>query len=118
MKRRRKPRPPEGPLTPREWMLAAYRRTRSRDELRGEKVTTWNSQVHHVLPKSWLRREGRLDLVWDERNSMVLVTEDHMAHEVAMRRIPRSAIRPDTWEFIREIGAPAEAQIERLYPED
>lgn len=72
-------------------------------------------EVHHVLPKSWLRRNGYHDRVWDERNAMVLRVSDHAAHTTAMRRIPRSKIRPETWEFIREIGDPAVVEIERAY---
>lgn len=113
-----KPRPPEGPLTPGEWASSAYERTEGREELRGERVTRAESEVHHVLPKSWLRREGRHDLVWDPRNAMILAKTDHDRHESAMKRIPRSRVRTETWAFAREVGQSAVVRLERLYPEE
>lgn len=117
MKRRRKPRPAEGPLDPAEWNRLAYERTGGREELHSEKMA-WpgiESEVHHVLSKSWLRRNGLHHLVWDERNSMVLRTDDHSRHELAVQRVPVSRIREETWEFIHEIGPGAVAEIERKY---
>lgn len=72
--------------------------------------------AHHALAKSLLKalllRKGQpcpLEVVWDPRNAMLLCSEPapnrcHERHTLAMRRVPRLALRDEHWEFAREHG--------------
>jgi hypothetical protein len=84
-------------------------------------------EVHHVIREAVLRRllsrKGRpcpLDVLYDTRNAMVLCEDPapdacHSGHTSAMRRIPRSALSAENWEFAREHGL--EYVLEAEYPE-
>jgi hypothetical protein len=114
----------EGPLTPEEWFLAALARAGYRSELSGDKVFVCSgvpvadrcAHAHHIVSKQWLRRNGYHDLVWEPRNAMMLTKREHEAHENGSRRIRRGELRGDTLAFAREIGPPAEVELERKHP--
>ncbi len=77
-------------------------------------------QAHHVIQQQRLRREAKsrgLDLdrlLWDDRVGLCLCEPCHNAHTSAMKRVPRSALRPENWEFARELGL--EHWLEHDYP--
>lgn len=57
-------------------------------------------QAHHVVEKQKLRAEGRMDLVWDIRNSLRLCEEPcHGRHTRGNQRVKLSALTDDNYEF-------------------
>ena len=82
---------------------------------------------HHVIPARHLRRfvsAMRLEeekaetmllvFLYDRRNGVCVCRDCHEDHEKAVRRIPRSVLPKEAFQFAREIGR--EWLIERLYP--
>jgi hypothetical protein len=73
-------------------------------------------EAHHAISKALLKkllaRKGTpvsIDVLWDTRNALLLCAEPapnrcHGRHTLAFRRIPRRALRPENWEFARELG--------------
>lgn len=87
---------------------------------------------HHAYKQQWLRDYHRArvaralavrplrDLLSDLRNRVAVCWDCHQDHEYGVdgeRRIPRSAIRAETWEFVRELGEAAVVRVERDYPD-
>jgi hypothetical protein len=74
-----------------------------------------NLEVHHAIGKQLLRRllgkKGApcpLEVLWDPDNALVLGgprgCNCHAAHELAMRRVPQSVLRPENWAFADRHG--------------
>jgi hypothetical protein len=73
-------------------------------------------EVHHVIPKELLKRRlweknkpCPVEVVWDSRNALVVCADPapndcHGKHTSAARRIPRSVLRPENFEFAEEHG--------------
>lgn len=124
-RRRPKPRPTEGPLSPDEWRRRAWSAsggwciiTRTRAD--GPEDPTFDA--HHVLPKRLLRRRGLYAYVWDPRNSLWLAQLAHGRHESGFERIPRVFVPPSAWAFVQELDELAGTQwatetIRRFYPD-
>jgi hypothetical protein len=69
--------------------------------------------AHHVVSARECRSRGIP--VYDPRNALPICRQDHEHHENAAKRIPRSVLTEENWEFAREHGL--EWYIERYYPE-
>jgi hypothetical protein len=69
---------------------------------------------HHVVPAQWLRRERPL-FEWDVRGALLVCRGCHDDHENAVKRLPRSCLRPENVELAVELGCLW--LIELLYPE-
>lgn len=113
-----KPRPPEGPLRPAVWVLEAYRLAQWRSELSGTKVTRGIGEVHHPLPKRWLRANGYHQLVWHPDNSMVLTKHEHEQHENGSRRVRFAELPDRAVAFAASLGQPALVAVERHHPKE
>lgn len=105
-RRKRKPRPTEGPLSPEEWWLDAYRSsggwciiTRTRAD--GPEDPRFHA--HHAIEKRLLRDRGLHAYVWDPRNSMWIAALVHGRHTSGFRRIGRLWLPPSVWEFAEEM---------------
>lgn len=77
----------------------------------GDQVGT---QGHHVIEKSYLKRNGLGRLRWDQRNFMPLCQRHHSRHTGAFQRVPRHLLSAANWAFARELGL--EWYLERYYP--
>ena len=115
LRRRRKKRPPEGPLTQIEWMAAVYRRAGGRSDVSGVRLPAqWlgPANFHHVISKQALRQAGLYDQVWRWENGMLLTWEEHADHESGHRRIPREKVPRVCRVFAAELGPRWESVIE------
>lgn len=73
-------------------------------------------QSHHVTEKSELRRRGRMDLVWDTRNSMRVCPDCHRRHTIGMDRIKLQHLSDDHYQFAFYLmGAAAHSYLRRMY---
>lgn len=61
-------------------------------------------EVHHIVPKRILKREGYADRLWDDRNALVLCRRCHERHELAVRRVPFDLLPPQVHDFAEELG--------------
>lgn len=67
-------------------------------------------EAHHCISKSFLRREGfPAEVLYDPRNSLALCCEPapnrcHSRHELAVRRIPRSVLPAEAFDFAEDCG--------------
>lgn len=72
-------------------------------------------QAHHIVRQQVLRRRAaelgipEHRLLWDERIGLPLCAEPaphrcHSRHDLAVKRLPRSVIPPEAWEFADEHG--------------
>lgn len=82
-------------------------------------------EVHHVVSqqrlKRWCRDHGiqkgsvrELEILTDDRNTLLLCESCHWLHTYRGRPVPREAIPDYAWEFIDELGLREE--IYRDYP--
>lgn len=58
---------------------------------------------HHIVALSTIRQEGRLDLEFDLRNSLLLHPHCHSWHTDASRRIPLAAVPSVALDFAVEL---------------
>ena len=123
LRRTKKPRPKEGPLSIRDWAKVVAVLADGRSALSGEKVAGyWRSggpdlkYFHHVVPKRLLRDRGLYDRVWDPRNGMLLTPGEHDEHERRRRPIPYDRLSASAIEFANELGDWAVAYLEKTYP--
>jgi hypothetical protein len=70
-------------------------------------------EVHHAISRSLLKRlllkKGQPvtpEVLWDPDNALLLCEDPapnrcHSRHTLAMRRVPRKALRPENWRFAR-----------------
>jgi hypothetical protein len=115
LKRQRRRRPPEGPLTRQEWEAEVYRLDGGLDIVTGELVRVPRpSNFHHVVPKQTLRRAGLHHVVFDPDNGVTVADRTHSNHENAHRRIPREALPERALAFARRHGFMD--YIEKTYP--
>lgn len=70
-----------------------YKERGRRDPLRIE--------AHHVIDQQILKANGLSHVLWDPDNGLPVTAAVHAAHTSAMRRIPRSALRPANLVFAR-----------------
>lgn len=104
---RRAEKPPEvplGPLSPADYRLAAWDLAGGRSALSGRRVarlaSSWVWQAHHPVPKQHLPNDRK----YDPRNSMVLLTAEHMAHEYTPgARIPFEKVPARALAFAEEL---------------
>jgi hypothetical protein len=118
LSRKRRSRPAEGPLTPKEWWELVYRGARGRCAVtRAQASSVYDKRFerHHIIPKEILRLRGLHMKVWDTRNGMLVHRNVHANHTAAVERIPRSALPSSVYAFAAECGPWAEAYLERNY---
>lgn len=127
LKRRRKPRPTEGPLAPFEWKRGAFFAAGGRCAVCGKWAGWWDGgpptppgrgEAHHVLPARFLRSHGLHDRVWDSRNVMWCCARCHELHENGSRLFPASLIPESARKFAAEVGPAAASRLERGYLPD
>ena len=75
-------------------------------------------QAHHVIEQKRIRKLGP-EVLWDSRNGLAVCCEPapnrcHERHTLAVKRIPREALRPENLAFAEEHGF--EWAIDRFYP--
>ena len=72
---------------------------------------------HHLIAKQAVRREGRPDLVWDLRNSVLLSPHCHSLHTNAVRRLPVALVSEAARAFAAELfgEAKSDAYFARTY---
>lgn len=71
-------------------------------------------QAHHVVEKQKLRAEGRMDVVWDIRNSLRLCEEPcHGRHTRGSERVGLSVLTDDNYEFAWHVLGMASADYLR-----
>lgn len=123
LRRTRKPRPKEGPLTIEEWARTVAVAADGRSAYSGERVAGyWRSDgpdlkyFHHVVPKGFLRERGLYSRVWDPRNGILLTPGEHDEHERRRRPIPYDRLPASAIEFANELGDWAVAYLEKTYP--
>ncbi|MCA1571242.1 MAG: hypothetical protein LC798_13165 [Chloroflexi bacterium] len=114
MKRGRRKRPPEGPLSRTDWEVAVYLLDAKRCIVTARRVPGRPSNFHHVVPKQRLRRDGRHDIVFDPANGVTVDERVHTWHETAYARIPRECLPERALRFAEEHGYGS--IIERFYP--
>lgn len=61
-------------------------------------------EVHHIVPKQILKREGFTDRLWDDRNALVLCRHCHARHEHAVLRVPFAVLTVQAQEFADELS--------------
>lgn len=122
LKRKRPERAPEGPLSPREWRLEAFRLSGGRCVVTGDVARhafDRRFQAHHPLEKALLPPEHR----WDPRNSLWLRSRVHERHTTGAKRVPRGCLPARVWEFAAEMDRLrpgtewATFAVERAHPE-
>lgn len=119
-KKKKPQRPPEGPLTPREWQLAVFKASAGRCTVTNTRARDPDDprfHAHHPVPKQTLRRRGLHDRVWDPRNGMLVLATLHADHEFAPDyRIPGERVPDSAREFAAELGPWAVDLLDRLHP--
>jgi len=116
--RKRRSRPPEGPLTAKEWWELVYRIARGKCAVTrapASSVFDKRFERHHIIPKELLRRHGLHMKVWDTRNGMLVHRNVHANHTSGADRIPRACLPSSVFAFASECGTWAEAYLERNY---
>lgn len=112
--RGRRPKPPEGPLTPQEWREAVWWACKGRTLLTGRPVAlhshSWDA--HHPIPKRKLPPQHK----WDRRNGIVLSRNEHDNHTTRFRVIEFELLPPQAMEFAAELGDWAIAALLREHP--
>lgn len=80
-------------------------------------VFTIRLERHHVIYEQHLRAEGHEDLLWDLRNSMLLLPAHHRNHHLAAKQIRRARIPAAAVEFaVERFGADiADRYLSRYY---
>lgn len=75
-------------------------------------------QGHHVVPKSFLKREygNRPEIVWDPRVGIPTCERCHEKHTLRVDVIPADLIPAEAWEFARELGEAAVVRLEKEHP--
>lgn len=117
----RRPRPPEGPLSPADWKRAVWQLAAGRCTVTGLPLSRvddeFGDHAHHCIPKQLLRRRGLHHLVWDPRNGIALKRAVHEAHEYTPNaRVPYEALPQRVRDFATELGPWAEDALLRYHP--
>lgn len=115
----RKPRPPEGPLSPEEWRREVWRLAGGRSIVSAASTTNpldRSFHAHHPVPKSVLRDRGLYHLVWDPRNGVFATRREHLQHEARAEVIPYERLPARCREFAEELGPWAVARLLRNHP--
>jgi hypothetical protein len=115
---KRRSRPAEGPLTPKEWWTLVYRQARGRcavTRAQASSVYDRRFERHHIIPQQVLKRHRLHMKLWDTRNGMLVHRNVHANHTAAVERIPRSALPSSVYAFAAECGPWAEAYLDRNY---
>lgn len=118
LKRRRREKLPEGPLSPHEWFLQVGGRSGWRCAVTRAKASSRfdrRFEAHHIIPAARLRRHGLHMKLWDPRNGLYVAQRVHVAHTNAFERIPRSALPSSVYAFAAECGGWAERYLEQHY---
>lgn len=118
LKRKRREKPAEGPLTPREWRRQVALRAHLRCAVTraiAEGPFDRRFEVHHVISKDRLKKHGLHMKLWDPRNGVFIAQRVHQLHTDRVSVLPRSAIPASAWAFAAECGTWAERFIEENY---
>lgn len=118
LKRKRRARPAEGPLTPKEWWTIVYQSARGRCAVtRAQASSLYDRRFerHHIIPKDRLRKHRLWMKVYDPRNGMLVHRQVHANHTAGAQRIPRSALPSSVYAFAAECGPWAERFLEEHY---
>lgn len=99
---------------PQQWHRFTLARARGVCECCGAKVLpTEVIQAHHVVRQQDIRErckqlghsaDATERLLWDTRNGMALREDHHRLHTRQVRKVPQAALRPEHWEFARQLG--------------
>lgn len=60
-------------------------------------------EAHHVFPKSRLRQMGRDDLLWDQRNRLLVCSRCHERHTSMFKPIPLPCVPEAAVEFVVDL---------------
>lgn len=102
LRRRRRDRSGEGPLSPREWRVQVFELSGGRCIVTGARARDAFDRrfhAHHPLEKELLPDEHK----WDPRNGVLVTVRAHERHTLAVDRIPRELLPARVWEFAREM---------------